>query len=159
MQNALHQRFIALVLLVAYAITGTSLLPACLSLVALADGSHTVQVRQSERGTTLALLHHQANYTPRVNDHDNSVARLIVSMCAVSVAGSHELSSSCINAVSFIQTDVEARELKNTPQFNLRDTLALVFSSKHRACETQVRRDVQITPGLRLSLSSVRLLI
>lgn len=159
MQNALHQRFISLVLLVAYAITGTSLLPACLSLAAVVDGSHTVQVRQSEQGTTLALLHHRANYTPRVNDHNNSVARLIVSVCAVSAEGSHELSSSRINAVSFTQTDAEAREVKNNPQLNLQDTLALVLSSKHHARETRVWREVQITPGLRLALSSVRLLI
>ncbi len=159
MQNALHQRFIALVLLIAYAITGTSLLPACLSLAAVVDGSHTVQVRQCEQGTTLTLLHHQADYTPRVNDHDNSVARLIVSMCAVSVAGSHELSSSHINAVSFTQTDAEAREVKNNPQLNLQDTLALVLSSKPHARETRVWREVQITPCLRLPLFSVRLLI
>ena len=159
MQNALHQRFIALVLLVAYAITGTSLLPACLSLAAVVDGSHTVQVRQSEQGTTLTLLHHRANYTPRVNDHNNSVARLIVSVCAVSAEGSHELSSSRINAVSFAQTDAETREVKNNPQLNLQDTLALVLSSKPQARETRVWREFQMTPGLRLALSSVRLLI
>jgi hypothetical protein len=94
-----------------------------------------------------------------VNDHNNSVARLIVSVCAVSAEGSHELSSSRINAVSFTQTDAEAREVKNNPQLNLQDTLALVLSSKPQARETRVWREFQMTPGLRLALSSVRLLI
>lgn len=163
MQNALHQRFIAMVLLVAYAITGTSLLPALVSLAAALDGSHTVQVRRSEQGTTLTLLHRQADYTPQVDDHRNSVARLIVSMCKASEAGSHELSSSCISTGSLVGRDADDREVKNAAQVNCQATRALVFSSRHpvgdTSRETRAWRNVPITPCMASTLASVRLLI
>lgn len=163
MQNTIHQRIIALVLLMVYAITGTSLLPALVSLAATLDGSHTVQVQQSEQGTTLTLLHHRADYTPRVDDHSNSLARFIVSMCKASEAGSHELSSSCISTGSRAERDANEREVKNAAQVNCQATRALVFSSRHpvrdTSRETRAWRDVPITPGLGATLSSVRLLI
>lgn len=161
MQNALHQRSIALVLLVAYAITGTSLVPALASFAAMLDGSHMVMVRQSEQGTRLTLLHESANYTPRVDDHGGALARLVVSMCAASDTGSHELDSSHISARSSAERDLEVLDGKSAPQFNWQATHALPdFRLSYDV--SRGKRDepeLQIPCHFRVALSAVRLLI
>jgi hypothetical protein len=152
---------IALVLLVAYAITGTSLVPALASFAAMLDGSHTVMVRQSEQGTRLTLLHEQAHYTPRVDDHGGALARLVVSMCAATDTGSHELDSSHINATSRAERDLEVVDGKTAPRFNWQATQAL--PDFRMSCDVSRGKcddlELQIPCHFRIALSAVRLLI
>jgi hypothetical protein len=152
---------IALVLLVAYAITGTSLVPALASFAAMLDGSHTVMVRQSEQGTRLTLLHEQAHYTPRVDDHGGALARLVVSMCAATDTGSHELDSSHINATSRAERDLEVVDGKTAPRFNWQATQALPDFRMSCDVSREMRDDLelQIPCHFRIALSAVRLLI
>ena len=55
----LHHRIIAALVLMAYAVTGTALVPAVTAALAALDGSHDVMVRESEQGTQLVLHHRQ----------------------------------------------------------------------------------------------------
>ena len=161
MQNALHQRSIALVLLVAYAITGTSIVPALASFAAMLDGSHTVMVQQSEQGTRLTLLHERTHYTPRVDDHGGALARLVVSMCVASDTGSHELDSSHISSNSRAERDLEVVDGKTAPQFNWQATHAL--PDFRLSCDvSRGKRDdpeLHVPCHFRIALSAVRLLI
>jgi len=98
MRHSFQQRVIALILLMAYTITGTSILPAAMVLAAGIDDSHTVIVSHSDAGTRLTLHHRSNDYTPALADHRSSLARALVSLCKVSDAGDHLLSSSQIKS-------------------------------------------------------------
>ena len=92
MRQTLHQRLITLVLLMAYAITGTSVFPAVMVMAATYDGSHSVQISCSDKGTTVTLKHSRDSFTPDVADHSNSLARALVSLCNDANSGDHQLS-------------------------------------------------------------------
>ena len=92
MRPSLTQRLITFVLLTAYAVTGTSVFPAVMVMAASYDGSHSVQISCSDKGTTVTLKHRRDSFTPDVGDHSNSLTRALVSLCNHANSGDHQLS-------------------------------------------------------------------
>lgn len=88
------RRLISALLLMAYAITGTSLMPAVMTMLADLDGSHQSLVRVSESGAQVVLHHRQSEFTPAVNDHRRGLARVLVSLCQADQDGDHEMTTS-----------------------------------------------------------------
>lgn len=128
MKRPVHQRLIALALLVAYAITGTSVMPAMVAMAAWIDGSHSVVVAQSEEGMEVTLHHRKDQYTPRVSDHDNSLTKLLVSMCKASDAGDHQMRTAHVSSNANIRDAVE-RQIQKSPTLNFQETHILSLST------------------------------
>lgn len=99
---------LALILLLAYAITGTSALPAIMLALANMDGSHSVQLKNSKCGTQLVLHHNSGNYTPSLLDHQTALARVVVSLCRPDQSGDHNLVSAHVSS----QTSNERQDVK-----------------------------------------------
>lgn len=118
-------RFIALLLLLAYASTGTALFPAVVMTLATLDGSHQVLVIQSKSGTQVRLHHDDSHFTPAVEDHATELARLLVSMCAPATEGDHSLSTHCVIGSLLLARD-EAKRVTDAPQ-PLNQTATLEF--------------------------------
>ena len=76
----------------AYAITGTSVFPAVMVMAASYDGSHSVQITYSDKGTTVTLKHRRDSFTPEVDDVSNSLSGALVSLCNDANSGDHQLS-------------------------------------------------------------------
>lgn len=163
MQHSLKQRIIALVLLMAYTITGTSVMPAAIALAAWIDGSHSLVVSQSESGVRLTLHHSSSAYTPEVADHQNTLARVLVSFCKASDAGDHQLVSAQFDSSTNSGREDIARTSKEAPQENIAATFQLTLIAIQPARDTihnsgckepPVRR-----PGIGSMLATVQLLI
>lgn len=113
------QRLVAAVLLMAYSITGTSLMPALMAVAAWVDGSHSVMVAQSENGTRVMLHHSMATgYTPSVQDHTSPLARIIVSLCSSSEGGDHQMVASQFESGARSDREDAARAAKEVPTVN-----------------------------------------
>lgn len=111
-----------------YAFTGTSMLPAIFVMLAVYDGSHSIQVRESDRGTHLLLHHDAGNYTPAVCDHENRVAKFMVTLCRPDHEGDHCLLSAHMR-VSITSEDHSLKGLaKSNQMLNYGATEKLVFS-------------------------------
>jgi len=80
----IHQRLIAFLLLLAYASTSTAALPALIGWAAALEGSHTVNVAKSASGMQITLHHVRGDFTPKIADHQNVLARVMVSLCKAS---------------------------------------------------------------------------
>lgn len=162
MSHSIHQRIIALVLLVAYAITGTSVMPAVVSLAAWVDGSHAVIVQQSEQGLQVTLHHRSNEYTPRVSDHCNALAKVIVSMCAASEEGDHQMSTAHVTANASLRAEagqkVQTSQARNVQETHLL-TLSVLRPAREmiRACFVQDTHEQK--RQRRPMLTCVRLLI
>lgn len=128
MRFSLQQRLIASVVLMAYAITGTAIMPAAMALAAWVDGSHTVMVSQSAEGTQLTLHHRTGAYTPSIQDHQTALARVIVSLCKASDGGDHQLKSGRIDRTTQGARESQQDAIKRTPQINLTETCELLLS-------------------------------
>lgn len=121
----LYHRIIAALVLMAYAITGTSLMPVAVVMLAALDGSHDVVIRQSEQGTQLVLHHRVHEFTPQLTDHRKCMARVLVSLCRPNQEGDHQLvsahvtSTACLDVMPSISPPVA---------LNAEATLALKFS-------------------------------
>ena len=89
----LAHRLIATLLLLAYASTGTSLMPAVMTLLVEVEGSHESQVRLGENGAQVVLHHRQSEFTPDVNDHRHGLARVLVSFCQSDHEGDHQMTT------------------------------------------------------------------
>lgn len=158
-----QRRFIASLLLMAYAITGTSLMPATMLVLANLDGSHSVQVRESDHGTQLVLHHNGGNYTPLVNDHQGTLARVVVSLCRPDQAGDHNLVSAHMSGQVNTERQNSNSPVKQAALLNYLATSALILwksqsentsTVKLRRVEDRGSRIVQRRP-----LSTVQLLI
>lgn len=162
MSRAIHQRIIALVLLVAYAITGTSVIPAMVSLAAWLDGSHAVVVQQSEQGLQVTLHHRSDHYTPRLADHENTLAKILVSMCSASEEGDHQMSTAHVTANASLRAD-GGQKVQTTQPLNAQETQLLALSILWPAREVIRECIVQDTheqkQQRRPMLACVRLLI
>jgi hypothetical protein len=90
--NRLHQ-VIAALLLGAYALTGTSILPALVTLMARFDGSHSVSVNFTESGIHLSLSHQNGNFTPTPADHQNTSGQWVTRFCRTTSSSNHEFNS------------------------------------------------------------------
>ena len=86
-------RFLAALLLVAYASTGTSMISLAVWSLAMVDGSHLVQVSETAHGTCIRLHHSKSDFTPNVTDHRSPSGRLVVSLCNGSDHGDHTFSA------------------------------------------------------------------
>jgi hypothetical protein len=89
----LSLRFISALLLLAYACTGTSLMPAVMSMLAVLEGSHESRVHLGETGAQVVLHHRQSEFTPAVNDHRRGLARVLVSFCQSDRDGDHQMTT------------------------------------------------------------------
>lgn len=163
MRHSLKQRFIALLLLMAYTITGTSVMPAAMALAAWIDGSHSLIVSQSENGMRLTLHHRSDAYTPEVNDHHNALARVLVRLCKASDAGDHQLVSSQFDSSASSEREEIARAAKEAPQVNLAATFQLTLIAINPARDTTRAsgfKEVQMPRHrIRPMLATVQLLI
>jgi hypothetical protein len=163
MRHSLKQRFIALLLLMAYTITGTSVMPAAVALGAWIDDSHSLIVSKSENGVRITLHHRSDDYTPEVNDHRNALARVLVSLCTSSDEGDHQLVSSQFDSRISIERDDLCRFITGTPQVNHAATFQLTlltFIPTHGTTRVSGFMEVQ-TPrhSIRPMLATVQLLI
>jgi hypothetical protein len=157
------QRLIASLLLTAYAVTGTSIMPAALALMAWMDGGHSVRVVQSETGTRVTLHHNSDDYTPDVEDHSSTLARVLVSLCSASDSGDHQMTSSSIEAGTRLEREEHGSSVRKVPELNLPATFQhrlTLQPMRHEVHHTAPRLDDPplMTDGLR-TLSTVRLLI
>ena len=89
----LVHRLIATLLLLAYASTGTSLMPAVMTLLAEVEGSHESRVHLGENGAQVVLHHRQSEFTPAVKDHRRGLARVLVSFCQSDREGDHQMTT------------------------------------------------------------------
>ncbi len=108
-------RLTALLLLMAYVISGTSVMPGSIALAAGIEGSHAVYVSESEHGTRV-MLHHtrESGYTPCVGDHRTALARLIVSLSNRSPQGDHQIVSAQCDSGPNVERQKAAREATPT---------------------------------------------
>lgn len=159
----MQQRFTALILLMVYAITGTSLMPAMMLMLATFDGSHAIQVRQSDQGTQLLLHHKVGDYTPQVCDHQNTLAKFIVSMCRPNTEGDHKMISAHVASSVNSERDLLLKTaVKNSPMLNYLATSSLVLWVPKPDTPSFVKGLVRDEPVFRqrqLSLATVQLLI
>lgn len=118
-------RFLAALLLLAYACTGTSILPAMAMIVAEAGGSHEVKIRHAAQGTQVLLHHAESDYTPEVSDHASSLTRLIVRMCRPDAEGDHSLCLREMAGFFFNSTEEAKRDLKSPAFFPVPSVHAL----------------------------------
>lgn len=88
-------RIIAALLLMAYAVTGTSLIPGTVAALADLEGSHQGLISVG-RGETRIILHHSSGFTPAVGDHQHCLARLIVRFCRASHTGDHQMTTAVV---------------------------------------------------------------
>lgn len=86
-------QLIAIFLLGAYALTGTSILPALVTLLARLDGSHLVSVNLTESGIHLCLNHQNGNFTPTPADHQNTSGQWVTHFCRTNSSSNHEFNS------------------------------------------------------------------
>lgn len=142
----IHQLIAALVL-TAYAVVGTSALPAVLAFVAAWDSSHQLIVRESKDGLEIALHHQSGCMTPDVSDHDSEIAKWLVSLSKPTQQGDHlVVCSEAIAATTAHESLLQARALKSASLENLYASLVEAFCiawplgscfrQRQRACST-----------------------
>jgi hypothetical protein len=158
-----QQRFTALILLMVYTITGTSLVPAAMLMLATIDGSHSIQIRESDQGTQLLLHHKAGQFTPQVCDHQKTLARIIVSMCRPNTEGDHKMISAHVASSVNSERDLLLKTaVKNSPMLNYLATSSLVLWVPKPNTPSFVKglvRDEPVFKQRQLSLATVQLLI
>lgn len=146
----IHQLIAALVL-TAYAVVGTSALPAVLAFVAAWDSSHQLIVRESKDGLEIALHHQSGCMTPDVSDHDSEIAKWLVSLSKPTQQGDHlVVCSEAIAATTAHESLLQARALKSASLENLYASLVEAFL--HRMASRQL---LQVTPTGMLDLQGI----
>jgi hypothetical protein len=93
MRPSIFQRLMCLILLLAFAATGTSVFSAAITVMAEIDGTHGVWVNQDEGGLHLILRHQQGHLTLRVCDHSSPLTRLVVTLCQTRTTGDHSFNA------------------------------------------------------------------
>ncbi len=135
-QRSTH-RLIAAFVLMAYAVVGTSALPAVLAFAAAWDSSHLLVVRESNHGMEITLHHQAGRVTPQVRDHTSEIARLLVSLSKPTQQGDHlVVCSEAIIATAGHESLLKARVLKSSTLENLSATLEQAF--QHRLALRQL---------------------
>lgn len=158
----LPHRILASFLLMAYAITGTSIMPAVMLMMANLDGSHRVQVQESENGTQLVLRHDAGHYTPNLEDHSENLARVLVSMSASDQFGDHSLVSAHVKGSITSARDLSELSVKSAPALNYTATASLILwvpSSKRHDPLPVTFSTEKFTPVGQPMLATVQLLI
>ena len=127
MRLSLLQRLTALMLLMAYTVTGTSVMPAMMALAAWMDGEHEVVISQSESGTSVTLHHVEGSYTPDVEDHQKMLGKFLVSFCRAAVEGDHQMKASRCDSRTGTTTLCKCMPISVCPMSSPR--WALIFST------------------------------
>lgn len=154
-------RIIATLLLMAYAVTGTSLVPGAVAALADLEGSHQGLISIG-RGETRVILHHTSGFTPEVDDHQHCLARFIVRFCQADQAGDHQMTSTGVVG-SFDEKRPEAgkvrsvHELTNLPATDAWRSLQPVSQTAYLQ-ERPSGRQPQPSPVLP-SILTVRILV
>lgn len=157
---SLH-RIIAALLLMAYAVTGTSLVPGAMAALADLEGSHQGLISIG-RGETRVILHHTSDFTPAVGDHQHCLARFIVRFCRADQEGDHQMTTAGVVG-SLDEKRPEAgrirsvHELTNLPATDAWRSLQPVSQSafhRERTCARQPQPS-QVPP----SILTVRILV
>lgn len=163
--SSVLQRSIALLLLMAYTIVGTSALPAALVLIASLDEGHEVQIGQVEGGVRLTLHHRPDEYTPCLEDHRNTFARFLVSLSRAGGQGDHQITSSRFESNVEPDKKTLAHMVKQPVPVNLVATSKLEqFLADHaratsRLGTTPPAPDTVHVPAVRQVLSKVQMLV
>ncbi|SKA97173.1 hypothetical protein SAMN02745166_02566 [Prosthecobacter debontii] len=159
------RRFIASLLLMAYAVTGTSLMPATMLILANLDGSHSIQVQESDHGTQLLLHHNRGNYTPLVCDHTGALARVVVSLCRPDSTGDHNLVAAHMSGQANTERQNSKSSVKQAATLNHLATSALILW-RPQPIKTQLVAKLRLrdepqnfSTSQRKSLSTVQLVI
>ena len=128
-------RIIAALVLMAYAITGTSLVTAVAVVLAELDGSHDVMISESAQGMQLVLHHRHGEYTPQTKDHSKCMARVLVSFCRQDQEGDHCLSPAHVSSTAITERFNAAKSGSLPLTLNLNATLALILSLELPVCD------------------------
>ncbi len=164
MRLSLLQRLTALMLLMAYTVTGTSVMPAMMALAAWMDGEHEVVISQSESGTSVTLHHVDGSYTPDVEDHQKMLGKFLVSFCRAAGEGDHQMKASRCDSRTGTQRESLEKITQSPAEINLTATLQLI-SAQFNPSRDDTRRSMHgaETPpgkhGAMPMLAKVRLLI
>lgn len=146
----------------AYAMTGTSLMPALVLVMAALDGSHGVQVCESAQGTQVLLKHHEGCYTPEILDHKRSLARLLVSLSALDPEGDHHLVSGHVAKGFINEREGSKPVVKTVASLNQGATSALIVQAPDRFRDVLVQhwtgRKITVHETVRI-LATVQMLI
>ncbi|MCA1962321.1 MAG: hypothetical protein LDL31_00065 [Prosthecobacter sp.] len=116
MRLSLLQRLIYCIVLTAYAVTGTAVMPALMAIAAGIEGSHQVAVTETGHGVHLAMRHLKGSFTPAVSDHPSQTARLLVSLCKSTEQGDHLLCSEQFSAIANQNESQNQRITRAEPQ-------------------------------------------
>jgi hypothetical protein len=135
---SLFHRTIATLLLGAYVLTGTSVLPALATVLACLDGGHRVSVTLSASGTHLSLRHQQNDVTLSASEHHSPAGRLVTRLCRNDASGSHELDSQQLSPLVSVDRDVKkAAEQAPSPSLNHNASMVLAIVTPRPAFETR----------------------
>ncbi|WP_395739969.1 hypothetical protein [Prosthecobacter sp.] len=110
----IHRMFAALLLL-AYAGTATSIMPAVFAALAAIDGGHRVMICRTEQGMQVRLHHREDDFTPEVCDHEGLLGRILVSYCEPGTEGDHSLSTNQVTGTLTEPDDEAKRQIKERP--------------------------------------------
>lgn len=159
----LAHRIISALLLLAYASTGTSLMPAVMTLLAEVEGSHESRVRLGENGAQVVLHHRQSEFTPAVNDHRRGLARVLVSFCQSNREGDHQMTTAQFAGNAGVERLEISKARSADELFNLQATHEWQHSL--HISQPRVTRDDVFAPRLPIShqppslLTTIQLLI
>ena len=157
----IHSLLVVLLLL-AYAGTATSIMPAVFAALAVLDGSHRVLICRTEQGTEVRLHHHENDYTPEVCDHAGILAKLVVSFCRPATEGDHSLSTNNVTGTLTSPGDDAKRFIKDKECCSLE---AVEWDDRQTRLPLKVisntaRRDFQDSSEMALrEIATIRLLI
>lgn len=112
----LLHRMLAVVLLLAYASTGTAIFPSVAAFLADLDGGHAVIVCRTENGTQVFLHHRPGEFTPEIADHSQLLGRMMVRLCKPSAEGDHRLSTAALADASSNSSPEPKLEPKETAE-------------------------------------------
>lgn len=159
----LVHRLIAALLLLAYASTSTSLMPAVMTLLAEVEGSHESRVHLGESGAQVVLHHRQSEFTPAVNDHHCALARVLVSFCQSDREGDHQMTTAQLAGSAGVER-VEISKARSVDElFNAQATTE--WQHLLHISQPRVTRDNVFAPRVSIShqppslLTTIQLLI
>lgn len=157
----IHSLLVVLLLL-AYAGTATSIMPAVFAALAELDGSHRVMICRTEQGLQVRLHHRENDYTPEVCDHAGLLGRLVVSFCHPATEGDHSLSTNQVTG-TVTNPDNEAKRLIKEQQcggLEMVDFDGRQVRAPLKVAARITRRDFHEGGGLALrKIATVRMMI
>ena len=156
-------RFSALLLLLAYAITGTPVLKASSAMLADLDGSHEMFVLESDQITQIVLHPREGAETLEVADHINASLRILLCFCGEDQNGDHHFSSVHLTSVAFAERHLVVEEVIQPVSINFEATQTLRHSFEQQLRDMfrhqMIRDREQSESDWRAAVTGVQLLI